>query len=191
VPYDDAAADCSVASAAVDNGSYDPNGDPVTMTQTPPGPYGVGETVVTLNVTDDSGASDACTATVSVTDEVPPDIDVSVSPDVLWPPNHKMTAIVPSITVTDTCDESATATLLTVTMNEGDETNTYDPMYDSTLGDGNTVNDIQIDQDDNISLRAERSGTGTDRIYSITYEAADAAGNTATATTIVTVPHNQ
>lgn len=96
-----------------------------------------------------------------------------------------------SATATDICDTNVLTTLLSITMHEGDETNTYDPMYDTSIGDGHTINDIQFDQGGNISLRAERSGTGTDRIYTITYEAADASGNTATATTTVTVPHNQ
>ena len=42
-------------------------------------------------------------------------------------------------------------------MNEGEETNTYDPGYDTTLADGNTLDDIQVDSSGNISLRVERA----------------------------------
>ena len=44
-----AAADANcLASVDVDNGSFDPDGDPVTVVQDPPGPYGLGDTLVTL-----------------------------------------------------------------------------------------------------------------------------------------------
>ena len=76
-------------------------------------------------------------------------------------------------------------------MNEGDETDTYDPNFDSTPGDGNTTNDIQVDANGDIYLRAERRGNGDGRVYSITYEATDASNKSSTATATVTVPHNQ
>ena len=68
VPAD---ADCE-ASASIDNGSFDPDGDPITLVQDPAGPYALGDTLVTLTVTEDSGASDSCIATVTVTDDTPP-----------------------------------------------------------------------------------------------------------------------
>lgn len=61
-----------VADASIDNGSYDPDGDLITITQKPPGPYPLGDTLVTLTVTDDSDASDSCTAIVTVVDTTPP-----------------------------------------------------------------------------------------------------------------------
>ena len=45
--------------------------------------------------------------------------------------------------------------------------------------------------DRQFSLRAERSGGEGGRVYTITYRARDAAGNTATATATVTVPHDR
>lgn len=54
------------ASASVDNGSYDPDGDPITITQVPPGPYGVGDTTVLLTVTDNKGATSQASAVVTV-----------------------------------------------------------------------------------------------------------------------------
>jgi hypothetical protein len=59
------------ANANVDNGSYDPDGDvPLTISQSPPGPYSVGITAVTLTVDDGNCGSDQCTATVTVADSV-------------------------------------------------------------------------------------------------------------------------
>lgn len=40
-------------------------------------------------------------------------------------------------------------------------------------------------------LRAERSGTGQGRVYTLTYSARDAAGNTTQATAQVRVPRAQ
>jgi hypothetical protein len=55
-----------VEPADVDNGSYDPDGDPITLSLSPEGPYQMGTTVVTFTVTDDQGASSTCMATVTV-----------------------------------------------------------------------------------------------------------------------------
>jgi len=65
---------CSAVSASVNNGSFDPDGDPITLVQTPAGPYALGTTPVTLTVTDSHGASSQCRATVTVVDKEPPKI---------------------------------------------------------------------------------------------------------------------
>jgi hypothetical protein len=75
-----AAADCT-ADASVDNGSYDPDGGPVTVVQTPLGPYPLGITPVTIVVTDAFLAADTCEATVTVIDDTPP---VITCPDSLF-----------------------------------------------------------------------------------------------------------
>ena len=60
------------ADGSVDNGSYDPDGGSVTVTQTPLGPYPLGVTQVYLIVTDASCTADTCTASVTVQDQTPP-----------------------------------------------------------------------------------------------------------------------
>jgi hypothetical protein len=62
------------ANVSVDNGSSDPDGDRITMVQSPPGPYPLGTNVVTLTVTDSHGASNSCTALVIVQDTTPPNL---------------------------------------------------------------------------------------------------------------------
>jgi hypothetical protein len=91
--------------------------------------------------------------------------------------------------VNDNLDENPSVALVSIVMNEGDEISTFDPAFDDTQGDGHTTDDIQIGDDGTIYLRAERSGTGTGRVYTLTYEATDFAGNVGTATVTVTVPH--
>jgi hypothetical protein len=61
-----------LAEASIDDGSYDPDGDPVTLAQDPPGPYGRGANLVTLTAEDGKGGSASCQATVTVVDETPP-----------------------------------------------------------------------------------------------------------------------
>ena len=70
-----------VTTEDVDNGSSDPDGDPLTFTLDPPWPYPLGDTIVTLTVTDDGDLSDSCQATITVVDETPPDI--TCPPDVV------------------------------------------------------------------------------------------------------------
>jgi hypothetical protein len=131
--------------------------------------------------TDDSGnLAEQVTRTVIVEDTTPPEFSLSVAPEVLWPANHKMVEITPSWEVSDNCDEWPEVTLVSITMNEDDD----------GKGDGHTTDDIQIG-DEGIWLRAERSGRGTGRVYTITYQAADDSGNVAVDSAVVTVPHNR
>ena len=74
----DAGADCTANSASIDKGSHDPDGNPITITQNPAGPYVVGDTEVTLTVTDEDGESDSCTATVTVVDNSCPTVTATL-----------------------------------------------------------------------------------------------------------------
>src|SRR5262249_12610616 len=70
----DANCHAAITAAQVDNGSFDPDGTIMTRTLVPPGPYGLGLTMVTLTVTDNQGATNSCAATVVVLDNTPPSI---------------------------------------------------------------------------------------------------------------------
>jgi hypothetical protein len=173
------------ADASIDGGSYDPDGDAITVEQTPPGPYPLGTTTVTLTVTDAGGLTDQCTADVTVVDITPPEITVELNRDCLWPPNHKLADIFATVTVTDACCPIPTFVLTSVTSNEPD----------NGPADGNTVDDIQdndiLTPDTHIRLRSERSGQGNGRIYTIVYTAEDCSGNTMDASVQVRVPHDR
>lgn len=114
-------------------------------------------------------------------DLVPPTLDVSVTPSTLWPANHKYVDVTATVTASDDTDPSPSVRLVSVTSNEAD----------NGRGDGDTVDDIKVLDDTHFLLRAERSGNGSGRVYTITYEAADAAGNLTSATAKVWVPLNQ
>ena len=115
-------------------------------------------------------------------DEIAPTIDdIRLTPNVLWPANHKYVDVGATVFTSDNFDTDVDVTLVSVTSNEPD----------NGKGDGNTVDDIVIVDDLTLKLRAERSGRGDGRIYTITYQATDDCGNTATADATVTVPHSQ
>ncbi len=175
------------------SGSSDPNGNPLTYTWD--GPFGtlvgmivnpempMGTHEITLTVEDDKGKSDTDTVLLTIEDTTSPSLSVSLSPDTLWPPNHKLVDIVASIQVNDVCDANPTVMLVSISSNEPD----------NGLGDGDTINDIQgaeYGTDDRLfSLRAERSGTGSGRIYTATCEATDNSANAAVENGEVKVPH--
>lgn len=64
-------------SADINNGSSDPEGQPLNCTQSPAGPYPVGQTTVTLTCQDSAGQSSSCNATVSVQDGGAPELKLS------------------------------------------------------------------------------------------------------------------
>jgi predicted extracellular nuclease len=119
---------------------------------------------------------------LDVCEDVAPTFDeLTVTPSILWPANHKYVDIDATVSVSDNFDTNPTITLLSVTSNEPD----------NGKGDGNTINDVVVVDDFHFMLRAERSGTGSGRIYTIDYRVTDACGNSATASTEVTVPRSR
>jgi hypothetical protein len=143
---------------------------------------------ITLRVTDVAGESDTDTVEVTVRDTQPPTLGVLAEPSVLWPPNHDLVAVETSFIAQDLCDSSAVRVeLVSVTSSEPDDA--------AGPQDGATAQDIQQaaigTADASMLLRAEREGKGPGRVYELIYRATDGAGNTATASGVVTVPHDQ
>ncbi|HSE33230.1 MAG TPA: S8 family serine peptidase [Pyrinomonadaceae bacterium] len=171
--------DCT-ANASIDDGSFDPDGDPVVITQSPAGPYALGITTVLLTVTDPNGATSQATATVTVEDSTGPDITgATASPDSLWPPNHQMVPITISYSTSDNCNGANCS--LHVSSNE--------PV--NGQGDADTGPDWIIVDDHHVMLRAERSAKGTGRVYTITIDCVDGVGNHTIRTVTVRVPRSQ
>jgi predicted extracellular nuclease len=119
---------------------------------------------------------------LDVCPEFTPDIQVTVSPEKLWPANHKMVDVVAEV-VLDDYHPNPNITLVSVVSNE----------EDNGRGDGNTEDDIIIIDDFTYKLRAERSGSSQiGRIYTITFLVSDACGNYETEVVAkVLVPHDQ
>ena len=105
-----AGADCT-ADASIDNGSYDPDtGDTIKLEQSPAGPYPLGNTTVTLTVTDSFGLSDTCTATVTVTDTTPPSITCPANITQPTDPGKCTAKVSFSVVASDNCSSSVTIT---------------------------------------------------------------------------------
>jgi hypothetical protein len=118
---------------------------------------------------------------LDVCDEIAPTLEVSVTPDTLWPPDHTYVEVKATVVAADNFDPNPSVTLVSVTSNEPDNGD----------DDGDTVDDIVIVDDFTFNLRAERSGIGTGRVYTITYQATDACGNVTEQSATVSVPLSQ
>ena len=183
------------------SGSSDPDGDALTFAWSAPGivfddpasptptaTFPLGSTLVTLTVHDGFQSSAPATVTVTVVDTAPPAITaVTALPDVLWPPNHKLSSVDTTVVATDVCDPQPTGVLVSVAANEPDDA--------QGGGDGQTTGDIGDAAiglpDFQLQLRAERAGTGPGRTYTLAYRAVDHSGNgSAPTTTVVAVPHD-
>jgi hypothetical protein len=143
--------------------------------------FPIGTTTVTVTARDAAGNASSGSFTITVRDTTAP-VFSSLTPSsaTLWPPNHQMVAIRLTAVATDIVGVVSTR-IVSVTSNEPD----------NGLGDGDTAGDIQVTGDLTLNLRAERAGNGNGRVYTITVEARDAAGNATRRTTTVSVPKSQ
>jgi hypothetical protein len=143
--------------------------------------FGDGTNDVSVGVTDDGTNVVMCSTTVVVQDTTPPVIDsIVATPNILWPPNHKMRAVRFLVSAHDACGP-VTWEVTSIESNEPED----------GLGDGNTSPDWAIAGPHQAMVRAERSGGGSGRIYTIQVGVSDDSGNTATGSVEVSVPHDR
>jgi hypothetical protein len=116
---------------------------------------------------------------VTVVDQEAPVVtSLAATPAILWPPDHKMIDVKVTFGQSDNCSANCS---LTVSSNESI----------NGQGDGDSSPDWIVIDAQHVQLRAERSGLGSGRTYTLTLTCRDAAGNTTVKTTTVVVPHNQ
>jgi len=201
LPTADAGADQTVAADAECTGtvaldgtaSSDPDGDALSFLWTAPdGTTATGSTpmlelplgknVVTLMVDDGYGATASDQVTVIVEDTSPPTIQSTVStPAVLWPGDHTMRSVAVAVEAEDNCTAEPVCELTGISSDE--------PV--TGHGTGATTPDWQTLGPLEASLRAERSGQGDGRTYTLAVTCQDEAGNPAESTALVEVPHDQ
>jgi hypothetical protein len=90
-----------------------------------------------------------------------------------------MVPVTVSVSAADVCSATTTCKIVSVSSNErGDHRH-----------DGGTAPDWRITGDLTVDLRAERSGPGSGRIYTVTVECTDTSGNKATKAVAIAVAH--
>jgi hypothetical protein len=128
---------------------------------------------VTYYAVDNAGNMESSKSMTVKIDKTPPVLNLSTNPNILWPPNHKMT----DVTIGGGASDNLSG-VDSVTFTVKDEYGTVQP----SISGFNT----------SIALEAWRNGSDKDgRHYTITATATDAAGNKSTASTEVLVPHDQ
>ncbi|MEW6599862.1 MAG: hypothetical protein AB1499_02740 [Nitrospirota bacterium] len=141
---------------------------------------------ITLQVSDGINPPDVKSVTVQIVDSSAPTLQPVANKYILWPPNHKMVDIA---IAANAVDNSGCPLILNaaVTSNE--------PQVGLNRGDlGPDWTEPVIDQGTGmiyLQLRAERSGRGKGRKYTVTITATDCAGNVSTAKVKIRVPHDQ
>ena len=145
----------------------------------------LGSHFITLAVSDGIN-SIANSIQVDVVDNTVPTLSPKINTNLLWPPNHKMVDIVIQANANDNSGGSITLSA-EVSSNEPEE----------GLGYGDVSPDwtaIEIDQETGIiklQLRAERSGEGNGREYTILIDATDSSNNVTSTELKVVVPHDK
>jgi hypothetical protein len=138
--------------------------------------YGLGQHSVAISLSSSQTVLVTCGTFVTVQDTTPPEIlETSATPNVLRPPNHRMVPITVSVNALDNCDPSPTFRITGVASNQP-----QDP----------SAPDWQITGPATLNLRAERSATLGDRIYTIFVDSIDSSGNTKSDTILVSVPQS-
>lgn len=163
-----------------------PGGDPVQLPNDIISNLTLGVHIIALFVDDGINNPVSSEITVEVVDTGPPTLAPVSNKTILWPPNHQMEDITIEANAWDNSGIMPTLTA-SVYSNEPEE----------GLGDGDMTPDWTepvIDQENGIislQLRAERSGSGDGRIYTISITAEDQSGNTSTVNIEIIVPHDK
>lgn len=133
---------------------------------------------VTGTCTDALGEASQATYGPIDVDHTPPGVTCSVDPSIVWPPNGAMIPVTATVVVTDALSGPAGFDLVSVTSNEQDPGD----IQGFVVGTPSVTGEV----------RAARFGNDkVGRVYTLSYQGKDIAGNTTLCSTEVSVPHNQ
>ena len=133
-----------------------------------------------LTVTDPLGLRGSDSVVIRIQDVNDPPVCDTARPSAarLWPPNHGLVPI-SILSVSDPNGDRIAVQITGVFQNE--------PL--NGLGDGDTTPDAVITSD-GVLLRAERSGTGSGRLYHVSFTATDGNGGSCSGAVEVLVPRD-
>ena len=138
-----------------------------------------GVNTVSFNATDNAGNPEASRTLVVRIDQTPPSGTLSLSPPQLWPPNRRLVTVTPSLTVSDASGGPVTVS--------GPFVSSSEPV----TGGGDGTSPDWVVSGDTLQLRAERAEGSSGRVYTVSYTLTDQAGNSAQASSTVTVTNNR
>jgi sugar lactone lactonase YvrE len=156
----------------------------ISVTFTPVGHAGWGAQTGFISITDNAAGSPQSISLLGTgIDTVPPTISISANPSSLWPPNGKSVPVTVSGAITDSGSGVDPSTLACKVV---DSEGSVQPACSvGSLGAGGAYSFT-------VSLVASRNGNDKNgRTYTISVSASDYAGNSASVSTAVIVPHDQ
>jgi probable HAF family extracellular repeat protein len=133
---------------------------------------GPGNYTLTITATDLAGNTTSTNVPVTIINTNMPVVQaISVSPNVLSPPNHALIPVTVSVLLSSGCSSQLTSKIVSITSNEAV-----------------SAGEIQITGNLTALLAASRNGGGGGRVYTITVQSTDASGNSSSAVVTVVVP---
>jgi hypothetical protein len=153
-------------------------GSPVTLPDYVLSDLSVGIHTLALQANDGVNAPVSSSILVEINDAAPPKLSPVPNKTILWPPNHSMVNI---IIQANAYDEGGSPVTLSASVSSNEPQGP----------DGDWTQPV-INQDTiTLQLRADRSGSGDGRQYTISITATDIANNSSTADVQIIVPHDQ
>lgn len=160
-------------------------GTPVSLPDYSLTNFSLGSHTITIEVSD--GTNDPVSTSIQVTiqDTQAPTLSPTLNKSILWPPNH---AMVPITILANASDSSGDLVHLSASVRSNE------PLTGTGTGDLSPDWSVPVVDECTgmitLNLRAERSGSGNGREYTITVTAKDGSGNTSSADLKVIVPHD-
>jgi len=131
-----------------------------------------GSSLIVVTVVDAAGNTNSATIPLNIVDTTAPVFQtLSVSPNLLSPPNNKLVPVTVSALVSDNCDAAPVTKIVSITCNQP-----------------TAPGDIQITGNLTALLAATKPSSSGIRLYTITVQSTDASGNSSSAQLTVTVP---
>ena len=146
------------------------------------GPFpinGDGEHVLEYRSVDEAGNVEEVKTLTVMIDNTPPTGSLTLSRGTLWPPNHKLVTITPTLSHADNLSAVSVSGPVVTSNQPQSGCDAEDVPNDWVVSGGS------------IQLRAERCSSLGGRVYTVTYTLTDQAGNSSQVSATVSVPHNQ